>query len=157
MLPIHTVLHPTDFSESSRQAFRLACTLASDYGARLIVLHVATPPAFFYGEGALTGYPQEYLNQLYAQLTKIRPKDPAITVDHALVEGDPATEILRTARQTRSDAIVMGTHGRSGLGRLLMGSVAEKVSRKAPCPVVTARAPARGAAVPASAEPVEVA
>jgi nucleotide-binding universal stress UspA family protein len=79
-----------------------------------------------------------------------------VTVEHHLKEGDPATEILRLAEERKVDVIVMGTHGRTGLGRLLMGSVAEQIVRKAPCPVLTVRLPQRQAppseaAVPATA------
>ena len=62
-------------------------------------------------------------------------------MDTRVHEGDPATQIVRVAQETRCDLIVLGTHGRTGLGRLLMGSVAEQVLRKAPCPVLTVKTP----------------
>jgi nucleotide-binding universal stress UspA family protein len=65
-----------------------------------------------------------------------------VPVEHQLLfVGDPAAEILRVAQAVKADLIVLGTHGRTGLGRLLMGSVAEQVVRRAPCPVVTVKAP----------------
>jgi nucleotide-binding universal stress UspA family protein len=70
----------------------------------------------------------------------MRPSDPKVRVRYLLVEGNPAAEILSAAREGNCDLIVMGTHGRTGLNRLLMGSVAEEVVRKAPCPVLTVRA-----------------
>jgi nucleotide-binding universal stress UspA family protein len=141
MLPIRIVLHPTDFSERSAYAFRLACSLARDYGARLIAVHVAPPPIINYGEGVIPPAPQHQQEELLAKLESLNARDSRVHVDHRLVDGDPASEILRVAKETNSDVIFMGTHGRTGVGRLLMGSVAEQVVRKAPCAVVTVRAP----------------
>jgi nucleotide-binding universal stress UspA family protein len=81
------------------------------------------------------------LEALQQQLDQVLPEDPALPVEHRLVQGDAATQILRMADQTQCDVIVLGTHGRTGLGRLAMGSVAEQVLRRAPCPVVTVKAP----------------
>jgi nucleotide-binding universal stress UspA family protein len=141
MLPIKTILHATDFSEISEQGFRVACGLARDYGARLLVLHVAEIP--------ITGSEVELLvlsaasnPALRQKLELLRPRDPRIPVEHRLIEGNPAEEIVRAARETKSDVIVLGTHGRRGVRRLVMGSVAEQVLRKAPCPVVTVKGPA---------------
>jgi nucleotide-binding universal stress UspA family protein len=141
MLAIRTVLHPTDFSERSELAFRLACSLARDYGARLLVLHVAEPPFAVAGEGVVMLPFEEDLEPLRRQLQQLRPPDPKVQVEHRLVQGDAATEILRVAEETKCDVIVLGTHGRTGVARLLMGSVAEQVVRKARCPVVTVKAP----------------
>jgi nucleotide-binding universal stress UspA family protein len=151
VLAIQTVLHPTDFSERSQYGFQLACSLARDYGARLIVLHVAEPPMAIAGEGVLMLPPTVDLEPLRERLQQLRPGDPKIPVEHRLVQGDAATEILQAAEATKCDLIVMGTHGRTGLGRLLMGSVAEQVVRRASCPVLTAKTPQ--APVPASEEP----
>jgi nucleotide-binding universal stress UspA family protein len=141
MLSIRTVLHPTDFSERSDFAFRLACSLARDYGARLIVLHVAEPPTVVGSEGMLMPPVAVDLQPLQDRLQQLRPRDPKVPVEHRLIQGDTATEILRVAEETKCDVIVLGTHGRTGLGRLLMGSVAEQVLRRAPCPVVTVKTP----------------
>jgi nucleotide-binding universal stress UspA family protein len=142
MLSIRTVLHPTDFSAYSKHAFGLACSLARDYGARLLVLHVAPPPVIVYSEGlAIPPEPTQYKDQLLRQLRQVQAGDPKVQVEHRLVEGDAVAEILRAAGETKCDLIVMGTHGRTGLGRLLMGSVAERVMRKAACPVVTVKTP----------------
>jgi nucleotide-binding universal stress UspA family protein len=139
MLPIRTILHPTDFSTSSDYAFRLACSLARDYGSRLIVLHVATPPVVAFGEGVLPVQPEGYRDELREWLHRLAAQGPTARVEHHLVEGDAAAEIIHLAGETKCDLIVMGTHGRTGLGRLLMGSVAEQVIRKAPCPVLTVK------------------
>jgi universal stress protein A len=141
MLHIRTILHPNDFSPRSKPAFQMAVALARDYNARLVVLHVLEPWVIAYGEGIAVPPPENYLEEVKAQLVKVRPTDERIAVEHRLIEGDPAPEILRSAVECKADLIVMGTHGRTGLSRLLMGSVAEHVIRKAACPVLTVKAP----------------
>jgi nucleotide-binding universal stress UspA family protein len=87
-------------------------------------------------------YPTDYsdeMDQLRDQLDKIAPDDPQIEVAHRLEQGDAVRELIRVAGEERADLIVMATHGRGGVSRLLMGSVAEGVMRKAPCPVLTMR------------------
>jgi nucleotide-binding universal stress UspA family protein len=142
MFTIQTILHPTDFSESADQAFHLACSLARDHHARLIVLHVmATPLTTLGGMPAVPPIPDEYgREELARKLRAIQPPPP-IPLDHMLEEGDPVSTILQLAEHVPCDLIVMGTHGRRGVGRLLMGSVAEEVLRKAPCPVLTVKSP----------------
>jgi nucleotide-binding universal stress UspA family protein len=143
MLPIKTILHPTDFSDRSAYAFQFACALARDYGARLVVAHVNVPEVVVYGEmlAPVPAVPVVDRQALLARLAKLQPSDPAVRVEHVLREGDPAREILDLARELACDLIVLGTHGRTGFHRLLMGSVAEEVSRKAPCPVLTVKTP----------------
>jgi len=142
MLAIKMILHPTDFSERSDFAFGLACALARDYGARLHVLHVGSGPVMVPVEGIVPPEPERYQDELTAKLHEMRAEAPDIPVEHQLLfVGDPAAEILRVAQAINSDLIVMGTHGRTGLGRLLMGSVAEQVVRKAACPVLTVKVP----------------
>jgi nucleotide-binding universal stress UspA family protein len=135
-----TILHPTDFSERSEFAFRLACALARDHGARLLVLHVVVP-AVLYGEGMVVLPPESYQRQAEEKLQRLHPYDPKVAVESRVAEGDPTQEILRVAQEANCDLIVMGTHGWTGLGRFLMGSVAEGVVRKAPCPVLTVKMP----------------
>jgi nucleotide-binding universal stress UspA family protein len=153
MLAIRTVLHPTDFSERSDLAFRLACSLARDYGARLIVLHVAEPPVAVAGEGVLLIPTPADLEPLRERLGGLRPRDPKVPVEHRLAEGNAAAEILRVAEEAKCDVIVLGTHGRTGLARLLLGSVAEQVLRRASCPVLTVRAAPLPARPPRAASP----
>ena len=141
MLPIRTILHPTDFSNYSEYAFRLACALARDHGARVVVLHVAMPPVLAYGEGVVSFESAGYRDQLRERLHQVQAGDPRVPIEHCLVEGEPIPEILRIATETQCGLIVMGTHGRTGLGRLLMGSVAEQVVRRASCPVLTVKTP----------------
>jgi nucleotide-binding universal stress UspA family protein len=151
MLPLRTILYATDFSPYSQYSFRLACSVARDYGARMIALHVMVPPVAVYGEGMLPIQPEDIQEQLSGQLRALVAQHPEIPIETRLVEGDPAREILRAAKEIKCDLIAIGTHGRTGLGRLLMGSVAEQVVRKAPCPVLTVKAPEHQA--PASQEP----
>lgn len=146
MLAIKNILHPTDFSPASDEAFRVAVSLARDYGAKLMVLHVAEPPEPPTPEGVSYFSPVEHLEEMRRLLRDVQPHDPNVKVERELVEGSPAREIARKAQELNSDVIVMGTHGRTGLGRLLMGSVAEHVLRAAPCMVMTIKPGARVAA-----------
>jgi nucleotide-binding universal stress UspA family protein len=138
-ITFHTILHPTDFSESSRLAFETACALAAHHQARLIVLHVAAP---------LMRHPPwnpsiafEAQNPQGKTFPWPQPEDPNLVIEHRVAEGYPPAEIVRLARTLPCDLIVMGTHGRSGLARVLAGSVAEEVLRDAPCPVLAVKNP----------------
>jgi universal stress protein A len=145
MLQITTILHPTDFSPRSEHAFHLACSLAKENGARLIVLHVAEPPVVAPDSAMMVPpLPGGPLEALTDKLHSIQPPDPRIRIEYLLEKGNAADEILRVAQETRSELIVLGTHGRTGLSRLLMGSVAEQVIRKATCSVLVVKAPAAG-------------
>jgi nucleotide-binding universal stress UspA family protein len=159
MFPIRTILHPTDFSEPSRYAFQVACALAKDHGAKLLVVHAGAIPAIAYNEGVLDSVVvpldlENYKAEMTAKLHEVCPADPQVLVEHRLEIGpDPVREIVRVAESEGCDLIVMGTHGRTGLRRILMGSVAEYVMRKAPCPVLTVRgplAPAQAAETPSA-------
>jgi nucleotide-binding universal stress UspA family protein len=142
MASIQTILHPTDFSENSQYAFQMACSLAKDHKATLILFHVIPPlvapilpePA---PNSLLPAESQECLR--WWQFEWPQPPDANIRVEHRVAEGDAPREILRAAQALRCHLIVMGTHGRTGLNRLLTGSVAEEVLRKAPCPVLVVR------------------
>ncbi len=153
MLAIHTILHPTDFSARSDYAFRLACALARDHGATVTVVHVLPSPIAVFGNGIVPPEPEESREVIKKKLRDLAPPTPGVRLERLLAEGDVANEILRIAAERKCDLIVMGTHGWSGLTRLLMGSVAEKVVRKADCAVLTVKAPL--AEVPA--EPAAVA
>lgn len=140
MLPIKTILHPTDFSEFAEAGFHLACALARDYGARLILVHVKPPAEVVYGEfGAVPPETPEDVEKLEERLFDIKPDDSTIPVEYFFVDGNIPDEIVRLANENDCDLIVMGTHGRTGVSRLLMGSVAEQVMRRAECPVVTVK------------------
>jgi nucleotide-binding universal stress UspA family protein len=138
MIHVTKILYPTDFSPYSNQAYFHAVALADKHGASLTIVYVysatfGTPEAA--GDG---GKDRQYWRN---QLEQIRPVDGHIPVRHVFLEGDPATEIVRFAADAGIDLIVMGTHGRTGLERLLMGSVAEKVMREAPCSVLVVKLP----------------
>jgi nucleotide-binding universal stress UspA family protein len=141
MLPIKTILHPTDFSELSDAAFRLACAVAHDHGGRVVVLHVVPPPQS-HGEEVARRQGRGYHEDLWRMLERVRPEGAAVPVERRLEDGPPAETILRVAREEGAGLIVLGTQGRAGLGRLLLGSVAEQVVRQAPCPVLTTNATA---------------
>lgn len=142
MLPkLKTILCATDFSERSNAAFHLACSLARDLEARVIVLHVAVQPVVVYGEGMVATLAEPEFEGLRQELDKLQSPEPNVAVERHLVEGDPAQEILHQAKLIPCDLIILGTHGRTGLNRLLLGSVAEQVMRKATCPVLTVREP----------------
>jgi nucleotide-binding universal stress UspA family protein len=134
MSSIQTILHPTDFSKNSEYAFRTACSLAKDHKADLVLFHVIPPiVAPIVPEPApsplLPADSQECLK--WWQFAWPRPSDPNIRVQHRVAEGNAPSEILRLAQALKCDLLVMGTHGRTGLDRLLTGSVAEAVLRKA--------------------------
>lgn len=135
------ILFPTDFSTCSDTAFPLATTLARDTGATLLIVHVEEPP-MDYGYGvAYYGVLEPAAEQQREMLEKLVPSDPKITFEHHLIQGAPADAIVRFASEQAVDLIVMGTHGRMGFSRALMGSVAEQVVRHANCPVLTLRQP----------------
>jgi len=132
----------------------MALTLARDYGARLVLCHVHQLPTVVYGEfGVAPPEPPETVDELRERLSRLRPADPTIPVEHHMIEGEPAQEIVRLAADSHCDMIVLGTHGRTGLARLLMGSVAEQVMRRAPCPVLTIKTPMPATLTEAVAEP----
>jgi nucleotide-binding universal stress UspA family protein len=136
MLSIHVVLHPTDFSPDSQAAFKVACALARDYRARLLLLHVMRPSGVPLGSPPPDpSRPAEHQEGSTGRPWP-KPPDAGVPVEHRLAEGEPPEEILRLAEASHADIIVMGTHGRSGLRRLLLGSVAEEVLRQATCPVL---------------------
>jgi nucleotide-binding universal stress UspA family protein len=137
VIRVTRVLYPTDFSSYSNQAYFHAVSLAEAHGASLTVLHVCPPGA---GTAARMGH----------QLEQVRPANPGIAVSHVLLEGDPATAIVRYAADAGIDVIVIGTHGRTAAERPLMGSVAEHVMREAGCSVLVVKLP-KG--VPAAERP----
>lgn len=138
MISLKSILFPTDFSPYAQYAYKFACGLARDNKALLEIVHVKPPPIVAMGEFALPE-PVDYTPSADQSLHRLQPA--GIAVNHFLLEGDPVDQIVRLATEHNSDVIVMATHGRTGLGRLLMGSVAEQVVRKAPCPVLTIKVP----------------
>ena len=139
------ILLPSDFSECSAEAARAARRLAEIFGARLVVLHVLDEPAaldpMFRGEvplellrGRMEQYARESMESFVAD--GFRGTE---NVETRIASGVPYREILREARESGADLIVIGTHGRTGVEHVIFGSTAEKVVRMAPCPVLTIR------------------
>lgn len=136
------ILFPTDFSHLSDAALHHASTLARETGAMLVIMHVEEPPIAYAGGEMYYGIPDPDQTEMQRMLSEVRPTDPGVPFEHHMVTGDPAHEIVKMAEHDHVDMIVMGTHGRTGFSRMLMGSVAEQVVRRAPCPVFTFKAPA---------------
>ena len=143
MPAIRTILHPTGLAKVDRAALRLAGSLARTHGARLVVLHVMKP-WYLYGRARMLGAFLRQKMERWEALNRVRVADLDFPLEHRLTEGEPVSAILRAAEELPCDLIVMGTHARSGLRRLLKGSTAEAVVRKAPCPVLTVGASPAG-------------
>lgn len=149
MIQLQRILLPTDFSKHSEVAMTYAAALAEKFSAKkLYLLHVVQDLALFIPDAVAVAPPiappvEEFLaaaGQALEQLSKTGPlKD--LPVQREVREGTPFYEIIRFAKETDIDLIVMGTHGHTGLTHVLLGSVTEKVVRKAPCPVLTVRHP----------------
>lgn len=146
MIALKRILFPTDFSENAQAAQKYACALAEQFQAELHLLHVMVDPAIVIPEpGTFFPIPDTFLAELKERTEKAL--DGALdakwcagkTVQRVIRRGTPFVEIVRYAKDVDADLIVIGTHGRGGLAHVLLGSVAEKVVRKAPCPVLTVR------------------
>lgn len=141
MLPIKTILHPTDFSVASEHARQMAYELAQDYGAELVFLHCVEPPVYYGELGVNFTSPDGYRELARERVDELIEPGSPVRSETIIAEGPAAPEILRVAAERHADLLVIGSHGRTGLGRVLMGSVAEEVARKSPCPVLIVRAP----------------
>jgi nucleotide-binding universal stress UspA family protein len=138
MSDFSVVLVPTDLTERTREAFATACSLARA-GGRVVVAHA------FEGHHEPS---EEELRAIKGRLSEYQVNDPAVHVDYVVAAGRPAEEILRIADKSRCGLIVIGTHARVGVDRLMMGSVADEVLHRAPCPVLCLKTPSPGASVP---------
>ncbi len=137
---------PIDFSDASRAAMEVAADLARRTGAELVLLHAYPIPGYTFPDGSVVASPrmmQELADQAQRHLQEWRVDAERIvgaarvTAEKAI--GEPAAEILSFARARGADLIVVGTHGRTGIEHALMGSIAERVVRRAHCPVLTVR------------------
>lgn len=140
------IVHPTDFSKASRAAFARAVAEARHGRASLLIVHVLSPVVPLAGEGymapavyqqmsdASRAWARKQLDRLTA-----RAKAARVRTRGLLREGVVADQIVRVARGQRADLIVIGTHGRTGVARFFLGSVAARVAATAPCPVLTVR------------------
>jgi universal stress protein A len=146
---IKQILFPTDFSESSDEALKYASNLASDAGARLRIVHVdelldATIPPIPSVEGGYfleAAWDTKRQDDVKAKLAKVVPTVSNVKYEQHYLMGSPQNEILQFANEQGVDLIVMGSHGRKGISRLLMGSVAEAVMRRTNCPVLVVKQP----------------
>ena len=138
------ILLPTDGSQGVEEAINCAVALAKKFDAKIHVLYVVEPPRFQeYGAGialaSMIKTLQEAGEQILSDTVELIRKSGALALEEVMDEGHPAEEILQYAREHGIDLIVMGTHGRRGLNRVLLGSVAEEVVRSADVPVMTVR------------------
>ena len=145
MKRIRRVLHATDFAQTSRRALDSAVSLAKLSHARLTILFVLAPVVLVPGQyvdvetmATLQNRARELSAQQLASLAT-RARKAGVKTSVLLREGYVADQIVRACRSTKSDLVVMGTHGRRGLHKFFLGSVAERVVAKAPCAVLTVR------------------
>lgn len=146
MLSIQRILLPSDFSDNARYPQAYACALAEHFDAELHLLHVYQEVIPIVPEPvSAAALPPNYLTEMRAWAEQALETwlDPdwaaAHRVTRCLKQGVPFVEILEYAQNQTIDLLVIGTHGRTGLAHVLLGSVAEKIVRKAPCPVLTVR------------------
>lgn len=144
MIKLKKILYPTDFSESSLEALKYGVSFAKEFGAKLILMHVVSENT----EGlnlprvsSLESVEQELVQEAERNLKVLIPIEQRKNLDWemAILRGHPANEIMLYAHQNDIDLIIIGTHGRSGFEHIIFGSTAEKVVRKAPCPVLTVK------------------
>jgi len=147
MKSMKKILVPVDFSEHSARVVKAAAELSAESKVPMSVVHVHQPLDFGLPDGFMSYMPMQ-LNELLAALQKQldKTKDDARaagahSVDSRLLQGAVASEIVALAKQEGYDLIVIGTHGRTGISHALLGSVAERVVRTAPCPVLSLRMP----------------
>lgn len=143
-MPAQHILVPIDFSLNADHAFDYALTLARTLQAHLTLVHVIEPLPV----GTIETMPYTYLHDLEVKITDLmtayrdRVTAAGLQSDFVIVHGVPFHSIIETARTAHVDLIIMGTHGRTGLSHVLLGSVAERVVQHAPCPVLVVRLPA---------------
>jgi nucleotide-binding universal stress UspA family protein len=148
MVTISRILFPTDFSEHADHAWPFALYFAQEFGAEVHLLHVVTPPPPLLEGYSLNFDPEQITSALTAEANVSidrllqAAQGRSLTFQREIRVGVDFHEIINYARTHRIDLIVMATHGRTGLAHALVGSVAEKVVRKAPCPVLTIKHPA---------------
>jgi nucleotide-binding universal stress UspA family protein len=138
------LLVPTDFSPCADRAVERAIAIAQNQGLPVQFLHVISPPGYTYD--LALGYPlmRETLRPAaQAQMEKLLAAayDAGVAAEHTVLEGLPPVRIVEIAKARKADMIVMGTHGRTGIARFLIGSTTEEVTRRAPCPVLIVRDP----------------
>jgi nucleotide-binding universal stress UspA family protein len=139
------ILCPVDFSETARAALETAIELASKFDSEIVLVHAYPIPGYTFPDGSAVASSrmlQELADEATRHLEEWRLLAVKGGAKHVTVEtavGDPAGEIVRIAQEAKIDLVVMGTHGRTGIEHALMGSIAERVVRRAKCPVLTVR------------------
>src|SRR5438552_4094730 len=148
MIDLHRILIPTDFSKFSQVALNYASAFAEKFAAELYLLHVIQDLAVFIPDMITVAPPPvptvEQMTKAVQEAFDRLIKDNRLErfpIHRDVREGTPFYEIVRYAKEQNIDLIIMGTHGHTGLTHMLLGSVTEKVVRKAPCPVLTVRHP----------------
>lgn len=147
---IKKVLVPIDFSDYSKSALKYAISLTKIFNAEIILIYVVEPviypPDFSMGQIAIPTVTSEWDERAKDELNKLAKTEftDAANVKTIVKTGKPFVEIIETAREENIDLIIIATHGHSGVEHILFGSTAEKVVRKAPCPVLTLREPIKG-------------
>ena len=146
MATFQTLVHPTDFDEPSKEAFRIARSLAQALAARVVVFHIVPPPAVITQDGRVILDPHNAEPvDLWAEYRTLQADTPKVPVQYAVVVGDEAEakRLLEEKIRELGEGVllVMGSHGRRGISRLLWGSKAEEVVRECPCPVLVVKAP----------------
>ena len=144
MIDLKRILVPVDFSDSAASAIDYGSFLAKAFDAELVLVHVLELPFWSVemGFGAIPPPMSDEVRPAVLQSLEesaAMPRDKGVAVRCELREGTPFVEIVRFAREAEIDLIVMPTHGRTGIPHVLMGSTAERVVRKAPCPVLVVR------------------
>ncbi|HQR05218.1 MAG TPA: universal stress protein [Gemmatales bacterium] len=134
--PPKIILHPTDFSPNAEQALKLACQIAESANATIVVLHAYMIEALSTGD--LPVIPHEMVSEedVRRKLRQILESKSGLKIEDMFIEGTPVETIVSKAQSCHADLIVMGTYGRTGFKRLFLGSVADHVLRRAPCPVL---------------------
>lgn len=144
---IRTILLPTDFSECASFALSYATSLARQFEARIICVHVIEPVVPAVGYTGITeplpvaDISEQLEDSAERELPKVAEQEECagLDIEEVIVHGDSASEIVRVAKERGVDLIVIASHGRTGLGRILFGSTAESVVRHAPCPVLVVK------------------
>lgn len=144
MVEIKKILCAVDFSDSSNKISEYAKTLAEKHGAKLIVVYAAPSLSQYVGFHVPPNSIENFVGEIVTGAEKtmetyLGENFPGLDVEGKVVTGYAAEEILKTAEEEKVDLIVMGTHGRTGIDRILFGSVAEKVVKSSPFPVLTIR------------------
>ena len=135
------ILFTTDYSHLSDAALAFATMFAKDSGGRLVIVHVQEAPIAYGGGEMYYGVPEPETDELLNMLYAVTPNDASVPFEHRLLRGEVASAVVSLAEEEHFDLIVLGSHGRTGLTRVLMGSVAEAIVRKAHCPVLVYKQP----------------